>query len=114
MKIRVPRKKIRKEFTLRYELKGCQRALDFLAKHYDVKQMKIEVNGRRVGRRKSNDWLACYAAGKAFFTQRGLNKRTVLHEFYHHLVEAKGLEMPMRTEEKEANSYVKKFLQFCF
>jgi len=31
----------------------------------------------------------------------------VLHELYHHLVEAKGLELPEHVEEKEAKRYAK-------
>jgi hypothetical protein len=43
---------------------------------------------------------------------RGLKKRTALHELYHHLIDAKGLEIPLRKEEKEANSYARDFLKF--
>jgi hypothetical protein len=47
----------------------------------------------------------------AYFTKRGLNKRTVLHEFYHHLVEMKGLELPERIEEKQANGFASEFVK---
>ena len=69
--------------------------------------MKIILNGRKVG----NGDSACYFKNKAYFKKRGLRKRTVLHEFYHHLIDAKGLEIPVRREEKEANSYAKDFLR---
>jgi hypothetical protein len=35
----------------------------------------------------------------------------MLHEFYHPLIEAKGFEMPIRKEEKEANTYAKEFFK---
>jgi hypothetical protein len=41
---------------------------------------------------------------------RGLTKRTILHELYHPLIDAEGLNMPIREEEKEANAYPKRFL----
>lgn len=33
-----------------------------------------------------------------------------MHEFYHFLMDIKGLEMSEREEEKEANNYAKRFL----
>lgn len=69
--------------------------------------MKIVLNGRKVG----NGDSACYFENKAYFTKRGLNKRTVLHEFYHHLVKIKELELPERIEEKQANSYATDFVK---
>jgi hypothetical protein len=66
--------------------------------------MKIILDGQRVG----NGDVACYYRNKAYFTKRGLNRRTVLHEFYHHLVDAKGSEVHLRKEEKEANNYARK------
>lgn len=47
----------------------------------------------------------------AYFTKRGLNKRTVLHELYHYLVEVNGYDLQNRIEEKEANSYSRDFLR---
>jgi hypothetical protein len=67
--------------------------------------MKIVLDGHRVG----CGGEACYNRNKAFSTKRGLNKRTVLHELYHHIVEAKALEMSERKEESEANRYTKTF-----
>jgi hypothetical protein len=40
-----------------------------------------------------------------------LKKKNVLHEFYHHLAEAKGLEISEQVEEKQANAYVKEFMK---
>jgi hypothetical protein len=111
MRIRIPRKKVRERFLIVYELEGAQRATDFLCKFYRVRRMRVILDGKRVGTRKGNGWLACYSQNKAYFTNRGLNKRTVLHEFYHHLVEIKGLELPERIEEKQANSYSSEFVK---
>jgi hypothetical protein len=106
MGIRVPSKKVREKFLLIYELEGCQKAVDFLTKHYGVRRMKIVLNGRKVG----NGDLAVYFQNRVYFTKRGLNKRTVLHELYHHLVYVNGLEMSQRIEEKAASSYARDFL----
>jgi hypothetical protein len=111
MRIRVPPKRIREKFLIIYELKGCQKAVDFLTEYYGVKRMRIILDGKRVGTRKGNGWLACYSENKAYFTKRGLKKRTVLHELYHHMVEMKGLELPERIEEKQANSYAIEFVK---
>lgn len=67
--------------------------------------MRIILDGRKVG----NGDLAVYFENKAYFTKRGLNKRTILRELYHYLIEKRNLDLPLRSEEKEANSYVKKF-----
>lgn len=105
--IRIPRRRIREQFLLTYELKGCQKATDFLTEYYGVRRMKIILNGRKTG----NGNTACYFKNKTYFTKRGLNKRTVLHELYHHLVDTKGLELSETMEEKDANSYAREFLK---
>jgi hypothetical protein len=107
MRIRIPRKKVREKFILTYELKGCQKAVDFLTEHYGVRKMRIILNGRKVG----NGDRACYFENKAYFTKRGLKKRTVLHELYHHLIFVKGIDKPNRAEEKEANLFARKLLR---
>jgi len=76
MRIRIPSKKVCERFLLIYELEGCQKAVDLLARHYGVRQMRIIVDGRKAG--KGN--RACYSESKAYFTKRGLNKGCVLHE----------------------------------
>lgn len=68
-------------FHLTYELKDAQVGVNVLSKYYGIRRMKIVVDGRRVGRGSN----ACYEHYVAYFKKRGLNKRTVLHEFYHHL-----------------------------
>jgi hypothetical protein len=106
MRIRVPSKKIRERFLLIYELEGCQKGIDYLTKYYRVRKMRIILNGRKVG----NGDAAVYFENKAYFTKRGLTKRTVLHELHHHLIDSNGMELPQRTEEKAASSYARDFL----
>lgn len=103
----IPSKRVIEEFSLTYELKGCQKAVDFLIKYYGIRKMKIVLNGRRVG----NGDEACYDNCVAYFTKRGLNKSNVLHELYHHLAYLNEWEMSERREEIEANKYSSKILK---
>lgn len=96
-----PPKRVREEFYLTYELKGCQKAVDYLSNYYGIKRMKIVIDGRRVG----NGYEACYDNYVAHFKKKGLNKFNVLHELYHHIAYVNGWEMSLRKEEKEANKY---------
>ena len=105
MLVKVPSRKIRERFLLVYELDGCQKAVDFLTKHYGVRRMRIVLKGRKVG----NGDIAVYFQNKAYFTKRGLNKRTILHELYHHLVYVNDLNISRRVEERDANRYAKDF-----
>jgi hypothetical protein len=102
----IPSKSAIEEFLLTYELKGCQRAINLLTKYYGIRRMKIIVDGRRVG----NGDEACYYENKAYFTRRGLNKRNVLHELYHHLAYVNDWDMSERKEEVQANEYTRKVL----
>jgi hypothetical protein len=106
MRIRIPSRKIRERFLLIYELEGCQKGVDFLTKYYGARRMKIKLNGRKVG----NRWIASYFQNKAYFSKRGLKKKTVLHELYHHLAYVNGLDVPKTKEEKDANRYARDFL----
>lgn len=101
----IPSKRIREEFCLTYELEGAQKAVNFLSKYYKIKRMKIILDGRRVG----GKYFAYYFENKAFFKKRGLTKRIVLHEFYHHLV-FNGKIIPKR-EELEAENYAKTIIR---
>ena len=105
MQIRIPPKRIREEFRLVYELRGAQKAVNYLAKYYGVRKMRIILNGRKVGR----GCEAVYYSNKAFFTKQGLFRENILHEFYHHLVNATGSELSERVEEKEANTFSREF-----
>jgi len=68
--------------------------------------MKITLDGRKVG----NGNIAIYFQNKAYFSKRGLKKRTVLHELYHHLAYVSGLDVSKTKEERAANSYARDFL----
>ena len=76
------------------------------AKYSGVRRMKIKLNGRKVGDR----CFASYFQNRAYFTKKGLTKRTVLHEFYYHLAYAYDLDLLERTEERAANGYARNFL----
>jgi len=102
---------VREKFLLIYELEGCQKAVNYLTRHYGIRKMKIIVDGRRVMRTKTHKtYLAHYYRNKAYFTRRGLTKRLVLHEFYHHLVYINGLDITDTIEERAANNYARNFL----
>ena len=99
----IPSKKICEKFCLVYELKGAQKAVDMLSRYYGIRRMKIVVDGRKVG--NSDD--ACYYDYVAYFKKRKLNKRNVLHEFYHHLAFIYDLDLSDSREEREAHRYVR-------
>jgi hypothetical protein len=103
----IPSKRVIEEFLLTYELKGCQKAVDFLTRYYGIRRMKIVLNGRKVG---IGDEV-CYNRNVAYFTKRGLNKSNILHELYHHLAYVNEWEMSERREETEANEYARKILR---
>jgi hypothetical protein len=115
----LPSRKVCEEFWITYDLKGCQKAVDFLTRHYGIRRMKIVLDGKKVHKKS---WLACYYYDQhtAYFKKRGLTKRYVLHELYHHIVEVtppraklraggvlgrRGLELSSREEEKQASVY---------
>jgi hypothetical protein len=100
----VPSKKVCEKFWITYDLKGCQKAVDFLTRHYGIRRMKIVLDDKRVHKKS---YLACYYYDRhtACFKKKGLTKRNVLHELYHHIVNAKGLEISSREEEKQASVY---------
>jgi hypothetical protein len=106
MRIRIPPKKIREKFLIIYELQGCQKAVNFLTEYYGVKRMRIILDGKKVGK----GYSGYYLKNRAYFTKRGLTKRIILHELYHHLVEMSGYELQNRIEEKQANNYARDFL----
>jgi hypothetical protein len=101
----IPRKEIREKFALAYELKGAQEAVDLLTRHYGIRNMRIILNGHRVGCGDE----ACYYQNRAYFTKIGLNKRNVLHELYHHIAYVEGWDMSDRKEEGEADKYARAF-----
>jgi hypothetical protein len=68
--------------------------------------MKVVVDGRKV----SKGYSAEYLRNNAYFKRREIRKRLVLHELYHHLVEAKGLVMPLHKEERRADEFARKVM----
>ena len=103
MKIRVPSKKVCERFHLTYELKGAQKGVDVLTEYYGIPKMKIIVDGRKVTRGCPCD----YFENTACFTKKGMKKRNVLHELYHHIVNNKGLKISERKEEREARRFAR-------
>ena len=94
--MRIPSKKTCEEFYLTYELRGAQKAVDYLSRYYGIRRMRIVVDGRRVG----NNNEACYLKYVAYFKKRRLNKNNVLHEFYHHLAYVNELDISETREER--------------
>jgi len=45
------------------------------------------------------------------FEREGLNRRIVMCEFYHHLVEYNSLDFPIKLEKEEVNNFVRVFLR---
>jgi len=104
--VKLPSKKVQEQFRLIYELRGAQKGVDCLAQYYQVRRMKIILDGKKVAR----GCLGVYLQNKAHFTKQGLTRKTVLHEFYHHLIAAGNLEMSIGREEKEANLFAETIL----
>lgn len=100
-----PRRKVCERFHLTYELKGAQKAVDYLCRYYQIRRMRIVLNGNR-----ARNYLAVYGSNKSYFRKDGLSKRTVLHELYHHIVYCHGLEMTRSEEERGAVYYAKSVL----
>ena len=103
LSVKLPPKKVQEKFLITYELEGCQKAVNYLTRYYRIRRMKIFFNGRKVGK----GCIGLYIENCAYFKKEGLNRKIVLHEFYHHLVATGNLEMPMRREEKEANLFAR-------
>lgn len=75
-----------------------------------VLMARSQMTAQKVSFRKGNGDIAVHFQYRAYFTKRGLTKRTILHELYHHLVYVDGFGTPMTREERAANSYAKEFL----
>jgi len=69
--------------------------------------MKIILDGRKV----MKGYVCDYFEGIACFTKKGLYKRNVLHELYHHIVNNKGLEISEKKEEREASGFAKEVVR---
>lgn len=104
---KIPSRKICQEFHLTYELKGAQKGVDVLTTYYKVRRMKIIVDGRKV----ANKYACEYWKPTAYFKKSTFNRRNLLHELYHHLIEVKGIEMPRKKEERLASLFVRKIMK---
>jgi hypothetical protein len=105
LSVKLPPKRIRERFLIVYELEGCQKAVNFLTEYYEVRKMRIVLDGKKVGK----NCVGSYLRNTACFTKNGLKRRIVLHELYHHLIDVMNINMPLRKEEKEANDYARCF-----
>jgi hypothetical protein len=101
MIIKCPPKSVIKKFYRICELNGSQKAINYLSHYYNIRRMKLVVNGRCVG----NGAVACYDYDDctAFFTKRGFTTRNVLHEFYHHLIG----QIVLKYDERDADRYAR-------
>ena len=81
--------------------------MNVLTDYYRIPKMKIIVDGRKVT--KGCD--SVYFENTACFIKKGLNKRNVLHELYHHIVENMGLETPEKKEEQEAERFARRIIK---
>ena len=77
------------------------------ARIYRIPKMKIIVDGRKV----TKGYPCDYFENTACFTKKGLNKRNVLHELYHHIANNKGLEISEKKEEREASRFAKEVMR---
>jgi hypothetical protein len=50
MRIRVPSKMVRERFLLIYEPEGCQKLSCHLTELYEIRRMRIFLDGRRAGK----------------------------------------------------------------
>jgi hypothetical protein len=107
MRIRFPSRNVCERFHLTYELEGAQKGANVLTRYYRVRKMKIIVDGRKVYKA----YLAEYVSNAAYFKRREIRKRLVLHELYHHIVEAKRLTMPSYEEERRADEFARKIMK---
>jgi len=107
MRLRLPSKNVCERFHLTYELEGAQKGANILTKYYRVKKMKVVVDGRKV----SKGYSAEYFRNNAYFKRGEIRKRLVLHELYHHIVEAKGIVMQRRKEEMLADEFARKVMK---
>jgi hypothetical protein len=112
MRLRLPSRKVCERFHFTYELEGCQKAVNYLTRYYGVRRLKLVVGGRRVmAKRTHKKYAAHYYRNRAYFVRRFLNKRTVLHELYHHIVDAKRITMPLGEEERKAEEFAREVMK---
>lgn len=57
MRLRFPSRNVCERFRLTYELEGAQKGTNVLTNYYRVKKMKVVVDGRRVSKGYSAEYL---------------------------------------------------------
>jgi len=115
MRLRFPSRKVCQRFDLIYETQGCQRAVNYLTRCYEVGRLALIIDGRKVVTTKAHKkYAAHYYKNKAYFVRRYLSKRTVLHEVFHHLVDQKQITMPLRQEERNAERFARFIMKHRF
>ncbi len=128
--LRLPPREVCATFANICRIKSAQAAIDMLCKIYGVLSMKLVFQHRfPVNDMVCRDAIAVYYSDDmtAYFKPEGMSMRTMLHEFYHHLVSCYGardmLDYQMipdpvtgyyarnEREETAANSYAETFLR---
>ncbi len=80
-----------------------------LCAYYGVPPVEAYANHKM----KKSNWLACYTitsnanppTGTIYSVGKEMDIHTALHEFFHHLIHAKGYKMTLDTEQALANSF---------
>jgi hypothetical protein len=128
--LKLPPREVCATFASICRIKSAQAAIDMLCKVYGVPPMKLVFQHRfPVNDMVCRDAIAVYYSDDmtAYFKPEGMSIRTMLHEFYHHLVSCYGardmLDYQMipdpvtgyyarnEREERAANSYAETFLR---
>jgi curved DNA-binding protein CbpA len=128
--LRLPPREICMSFANISRIKSAQAAIDMLSKVYGVPPMKTIFQHRfPINDMVCKDALAVYYSDDmaAYFKPEGTSLRTILHEFYHHLVNCYSIKDPAdytilpdpvtgyyarnEREESAANSYAETFLR---
>jgi len=78
-----------------------------MTEHYRIPKMKIILDGRKV----TKGYKCDYFEGIACFTKKGLNKKNVLHELYHHIANNKGIELSEKMEERKASRFASEVMR---
>jgi hypothetical protein len=128
--LKLPPREVCSIFANICRLKSAQKAVDMLSKIYGVPSMKTVFQHRfPVNDMVCRDAVAVYYSDgmTAYFKPEGTSMRTILHEFYHHLVSCYGVHEMLdyqilpdpvtgyyarnEREERAANSYADTFLR---
>jgi len=128
--LRLPPREICDSFTILCRTKSVQAAVDMLSKVYGVHPMKTIFQHRfPINDMVCKDAVAVYYADDmtAYFKPEGTSMTTILHEFYHHLVNCYGIKDALDyqilpdpvtgyyarndREERAADSYAQTFIR---